>query len=253
MHKNKTFSHGKHHYTLCAFRGTVAEAQQNRTVHTEVSGGDGFIPAAQSGLPGRINSVRSSNTEYIHDRLFLVDAAANQETDIALTDWNFPARVGNDAAFCWLIRKGKQSGPIVYGANYSLNREIFADKSLPIFNPMRREALHKLFLLLAIPIALLCALLATDFYICIGHNGSGYTQRCFTHALNGFKHHSHNFLTFFLYAILGLIGGYIGVHVLYKILFAGAIRKGAAADQRLRDDIRQLCHEALAAPTSMTK
>lgn len=249
MHKNKIFSHGGHRYTLCAFRGIVAEAQQNRTVHTTVSGGGGFVPAAQSGLPGRINPVSSSNTEHIHDRLFLVDAAANQETDIALTDWNFPARAGNDAAFCWLVHEGKQSGPVVYGVNYSLNREIFANSKLPDLNPMHNAGLRILCFLLAIPIALLCALLTTDFYACVGYNGSEYMWPCFERTMYlGHKHHLNP-----LYALAALIGSYIGLRGLFRIFFAGAIRKGIAANQRLRDEIRQICREALAEPTSTTK
>ena len=248
MHKNKSFSYGRYHATLYAFRGTVAEAQQSRTVHTEVSGGGGVIPPAQSGLPGIIHPVRSRNTEYVHDRLFLVDAAANQETEIALTGWSFSARTGNDAAFCWLVRKGRKSGSYVYGVNYSLDQEKFHNGALPIFNPMRSERVHKLFWLLSLPIALLGGLLATDFYTCVGHYGSGYLTNCFSYATDGFKHGRHGFGSFFLYALLGLVGGYIGIRVLFRILFAGTIRRGIAAEEQLIADIRQLCRKALAVP-----
>ena len=244
MHKQKTFSYGNYHATLYAFRGTVAEVRQNRTVHTEISGGGGMIPAAPSGLPGRIDPVRSSNTEHVHDRLFLVDEAANQETDIALTNWNFPARVGNDAAFCWLVRQGKQSGPYVYGVNYSLDREMFRNDALPIFNPLRRKSLQTFIKFSAFPIALLCGLLATDFYGCMAEQGTGMLERCFSNSVDALGH--SGFGTFALYSVLGLFGGPIAVNILFNILFAGAIKKGAAAEQQMRDDIRQLCREALA-------
>lgn len=97
MHKSQVFTYGGYKATLCAFRGTVAEAQQSRTVHTRVSGG-GTIVGNQ--IIGNKTSICSSTTEYVHDRFFLVDEAAQQEHSVSLTDWNFPARAGNDVAFC---------------------------------------------------------------------------------------------------------------------------------------------------------
>lgn len=246
MHVNKPFSHGRYHATLYAFRGTVADPQQNRTVHTHVSGGGGVIPAAQSGLPGIIDSVRSTNTEYVHERFFLVDEAASQETDIALTDWNFPVRAGHDVAFCWLVRKGKNSGSYVYGANYSLDQERFHNGELPIFNPMRRKGLPRWLILMAIPIAFLCALLATDFYACVGQYGSGYIGSCLDHTTKTLE--QNGFGKFFLYGVLGFVGGLFASNILLNIIFSGSIKRGIAAEKRLLDEIRALCREARAVP-----
>lgn len=220
MHKSQVFTYGGYKAKLYAFRGTVAEAQQSRTVHTHVSGGGGGGTIVGNQIIGNNVSVSSSNTEHVHDRFFLVDEAAQQEYSVSLTDWNFPARAGNDAAFCWLIPQGAKEGPYVYGINYSLNNERFLKNKLPRFNLLHRAPF--------------------DVFRSFAAVGGGVLWARSTEEL-GFPA--------VIYFLMGAVGTGLAVTWLTRIFLAGAINKGIAAEQQMRDEIRRLCREALAAKT----
>lgn len=179
-------------------------------------GGGGTIVGNQ--IIGNKTSIRSSTTEYVHDRFFLVDEAAQQEHSVSLTDWNFPARAGNDVAFCWLIPHGAKEGPYVYGANYSLDEGYFVKSKLPRFNLLYRVPFDVFRSFAAVGVGVLWARSTEEF---------------------GFPA--------VIYFLMGAFGTGLAVTWLTRIFLAGAINKGIAAEQQMRDDIRRLCREALAA------
>lgn len=218
------------------------------SIPTFRGGGGGYIVGNQ--IIGNNTSISSSNTEHVHDRFFLVDEAAQQETDISLTDWNFPARAGNDVAFCWLIPQGAERGPYVYGINYSLNNERFLKNKLPRFNLLHR-APFKTFRffaavgggLLGVPLcimAIVCAAADSQYTLadCVSLGGA---EIAYMAGIFGFLN-----VIFFL---VGAVVSWLAVTWLTSFFLAGAINKGIAAEQQMRDEIRRLCREALAAKT----
>lgn len=220
MYKTQAFTYGGYQAEILAFRGNVAETQQNRTVHTHVSGGGGII---NNNVPSIVSPISSSTTEHVYDRFFLVDEAANQETEISLTDWNFPARVGHDVAFCWLIPKGKKSGPFVYGINYTLNQEKFKKEKLPRFNLLHR-----------MPFKVFRLLTALFIGCCVSYIHS-YDQYGYPNST------TEKILSF----VIGVIAGWFIVRWIVKMCFARAINNGIRAEQQMRSNIYTLCQQAL--------
>lgn len=241
MYKSQIFTYHGYQATLWAFRGKVAEAQQNRTVHTHISGGGGTIYSGTK-IPSYITPTTTINTEHVHDRFFLVDEMANQETDISLTDWNFSARTGHDVAFCWLIPQGKNRGPYVYGANYTLNRERFNKTKLPRFNLLYRTPFQLFRIFATLLIAFICFAIPS-IYSCVTYNGINKLNQCafliFRYLFNGISYENY------VAGGIGLIGGWFAIRWFTQICFAKAINKGIRAEQQMRSDICALCQQAL--------
>lgn len=219
MLKKKPFSYKKYHTTLYAFRGKVADVQQERTVHTHISGGEGYIDPK---FGGSIDPVRSKNTEHLRKHFFLVDETANEEREVSLSDWDFPVRVGHDVGFAWLVWKGRSEGNIIYIANYNLKHEEFNYRYIPHFHP-RKTFLYRCFFWIFVPlISLIVASLITVWA----------------------DVQSDLVVILYIFATFCVIGSM--VTVLHRILFATEYKNAAAASQQIIDDVQQLAREALA-------
>lgn len=117
-----------------------------------------------------------------------------------------------------MVSHGAESGPYVYGANYSLNKQYFLKNGLPRFNFLYRVPFDVFRSFAAVGAGVLWARSTEEF---------------------GFPA-----VIFFL---VGAVVSWLAVTWLTSFLLAGAINKGIAAEQQMRDEIRRLCREALAA------
>lgn len=214
MLKKKPFSYKKYHATLYGFRGKVADIQQERTVHTHISEGEGHFDPK---FGGSIDPVRTRHTEHLRKHFFLVDEATNEERQVWLTDWDFPARVGHDVAFGWLVQKGRSEGSVIYIINYNLKQEEFNYNYLPNFHPRKRFSYGCFFWIFVPLISLIVA------------------------ALIAFRSDLKSDSVFMLYLLATFCVISVIVTLLHRILFATSYKNAFAARQQIIDDIQELC------------
>lgn len=115
--QGKTFTVGKHTYTIYYSKGQVAGKDKN--FETQVYGGGGGGGSYQG--TGGSAPISISSRTVIHDKIYLKQENGKEEV-VELTNWDVACREGHELMVMWLIRSGNERGPYVAIKNFTTNQ-----------------------------------------------------------------------------------------------------------------------------------